>query len=35
VQLAPVHGYLNVHTTASTQSSSQTCHVSVMGFPSN
>jgi hypothetical protein len=35
VQLAPVHGYLNVHTTASTQSSAQTCHVSVMGFPSN
>jgi len=34
VQLAPVRGYLNIHTTASTQSSSQTCHVSVMGFPS-
>jgi len=32
VQLAPVHGYLNVHSTASTQSSSQTCHVSVMAF---
>jgi hypothetical protein len=31
-QLAPVHGYLNLHTTASTQSSSQTCHVSVMAF---
>jgi hypothetical protein len=35
VQLAPVRGYLNIHTTASTQSSSQTCHVSVMGFASN
>jgi hypothetical protein len=35
VQLAPVRGYLNIHVTASTQSSSQTCHVSVMGFPSN
>jgi hypothetical protein len=32
VQLAPVHGYLNLHTTASTQGSSQTCHVSVMAF---
>ena len=28
----PMHGYLNLHTTASTQASSQTCHVSVMGF---
>jgi len=32
VELAPVRGYLNVHTTASTQSSAQTCHVSVMAF---
>jgi hypothetical protein len=32
VELAPVRGYLNLHTTASTQNSSQTCHVSVMAF---
>jgi len=35
VELAPARGYLNLHTTASTQSSTQTCHVSVMAFPSN
>lgn len=35
VQLAPSRGYLNLHTTASTQSSTQTCHVSVMAFPSS
>ncbi len=34
VQLAPVRGYLNLHETASTQSSTQTCHVSVMAFAS-
>jgi len=34
VELAPARGYLNIHTTASTQSSTQTCHVSVMAFPS-
>jgi hypothetical protein len=34
VQLVPVRGYLNVHTTASTETY-QTCHVSVMGFASN
>jgi hypothetical protein len=34
VQLAPVHGYLNLHSTASTQGSAQTCHVSVMAFAS-
>ncbi len=34
VELAPARGYLNLHTTASTQSSAQTCHVSVMWFPS-
>lgn len=33
VELAPARGYLNLHTTASTQSSTQTCHVSVMAFP--
>lgn len=33
VELAPQRGYLNLHTTASTQNSSQTCHVSVMAFP--
>jgi hypothetical protein len=33
-ELAPARGYLNLHTTASTQSSAQTCHVSVMAFPS-
>lgn len=32
VELAPQRGYLNLHTTASTQSSAQTCHVSVMAF---
>jgi hypothetical protein len=32
VELAPARGYLNIHTTASTQSSSQICHVSVMAF---
>jgi hypothetical protein len=32
-ELAPARGYLNLHTTASTQSSAQTCHVSVMAFP--
>jgi hypothetical protein len=31
-ELAPVRGYLNLHTTASTQGSAQTCHVSVMSF---
>ncbi len=35
VELAPARGYLNLHTTASTQSSTQTCHVSVMSFPSS
>lgn len=35
VELAPSRGYLNLHTTASTQSSTQTCHVSVMAFPSS
>jgi hypothetical protein len=34
VELAPDRGYLNLHTTASTQSSTQTCHVSVMALPS-
>jgi hypothetical protein len=34
VELAPDRGYLNLHTTASTQNSTQTCHVSVMAFPS-
>jgi hypothetical protein len=33
VELAPVRGYLNLHITASTQNSAQTCHVSVMVFP--
>jgi hypothetical protein len=33
VELAPARGYLNLHTTASTQSSTQTCHASVMAFP--
>jgi len=32
-ELAPARGYLNLHTTASTQNSAQTCHVSVMAFP--
>jgi hypothetical protein len=32
-ELAPERGYLNLHTTASTQNSAQTCHVSVMAFP--
>jgi hypothetical protein len=35
VELAPARGYLNIHTTASTQNSTQTCHVSVMAFPSS
>jgi hypothetical protein len=36
VQLSPVRGYLNVHTAATTSTSppAQTCHFSVMGFPS-
>ena len=34
VELAPARGYLNIHTTASTENSTQTCHVSVMAFPS-
>jgi hypothetical protein len=34
VELAPARGYLNLHVTASTQNSTQTCHVSVMAFPS-
>jgi hypothetical protein len=33
VELAPSRGYLNLHTTASTESSTQTCHTSVMAFP--
>lgn len=33
VELAPARGYLNVHTTASTLNSAQTCHISVMSFP--
>jgi hypothetical protein len=32
VELAPERGYLNLHTTASTQSAAQTCHLSVMAF---
>lgn len=32
VELAPARGYLNLHITASTQSSAQTCHASVMAF---
>jgi hypothetical protein len=32
-ELAPERGYLNLHTTASTANSAQTCHVSVMAFP--
>jgi hypothetical protein len=35
IELAPARGYLNLHTTASTQSSTQTCHVSVMAFSSS
>jgi hypothetical protein len=35
VELAPARGYLNLHTTASTQSSAQSCHVSVMAFPAD
>jgi Collagen triple helix repeat (20 copies) len=34
-ELAPQRGYLNLHTTASTQNSTQTCHVSVMAFPAD
>jgi hypothetical protein len=33
VELAPERGYLNLHITASTQNSVQTCHASVMAFP--
>jgi hypothetical protein len=33
VELAPERGYLNLHITASTQNTTQTCHVSVMAFP--
>jgi hypothetical protein len=33
VELAPERGYLNLHITASTQNSIQSCHVSVMSFP--
>ena len=32
-ELAPQRGYLNLHTTASTQGGTQTCHLSVMAFP--
>ena len=32
-ELAPERGYLNLHTTASTANSTQTCHVSVVAFP--
>jgi hypothetical protein len=35
VELAPERGYLNLHITASTQNSAQTCHVSVMAFPAD
>jgi hypothetical protein len=33
VELAPERGYLNLHITASTQNTTQICHVSVMSFP--
>ena len=35
VELGPERGYLNLHITASTQNSAQTCHVSVMAFPAD
>lgn len=34
VQLAPVRGYLNVHSTASTVGGAQTCHATLMTFAS-
>jgi hypothetical protein len=34
-ELAPGRGYVNLHTTASTQGGTQTCHVSVMSFPAS
>jgi hypothetical protein len=34
-ELAPERGYLNLHTTASTANSAQTCHVSVVAFPAS
>lgn len=35
VQLAPEAGYLNVHLNASTADSGQTCHLSIMSFPTS
>jgi len=34
-ELAPERGCLNLHTTASTQNSAQTCHASIMSFPAS
>src|SRR5262249_6124649 len=35
IQLKPLPAYLNLHTAATTAGSSQTCHFSVMAFPSS